>query len=74
MLTPDFVKLAEAHGVPARLVTKRGEVDEAIDWARRTPGPIVLEFRVVQEDSVYPMVPAGASLDQMLQRPERAAK
>lgn len=74
MLTPDFVKLAEAHGVPARLVTKREEVNEAIEWARRTPGPIVIEFRVVQEDSVYPMVPAGASLDQMLQRPERAVK
>ena len=51
MLTPDFVKLAEAHGVPARLVTKREEVNEAIEWARRTPGPIVIEFRVVQEDS-----------------------
>ncbi|MCK7467084.1 MAG: thiamine pyrophosphate-dependent enzyme [Desulfosudis oleivorans] len=36
MLTPDFVKLAEAHGVPARRVTKREEVDEAIAWARKT--------------------------------------
>ena len=74
MLTPDFVKLAEAHGVPARHVTKREEVDDAIQWARRTPGPVVIEFRVVQEDSVFPMVPTGASLDQMLQRPERVTK
>ena len=36
MLSPDFVKLAEAHGVPARRVTKREEVDEAIEWARKT--------------------------------------
>jgi acetolactate synthase-1/2/3 large subunit len=71
MLTPDFVKLAEAHGVPARRVTQRDEVDGAIQWARRTPGPVVLEFRVEREDGVYPMVPTGASLDQMIQRPLR---
>jgi acetolactate synthase I/II/III large subunit len=69
MRTPDFVKLAEAHGVPARLVTKREEVDDALAWARKTHGPVVLEFRVEQEDAVYPMVPQGAALDQMIQRP-----
>ncbi len=67
--SPDFVKLADAHGVPARRVTAREEVREALEWARRTPGPVVLEFVVEQEESVYPMVPAGASLDQMLRRP-----
>ena len=72
MRTPDFVKLAEAHGVPARLVTKREEVNHAIEWARKTQGPVVLEFRVEQEDAVYPMVPQGAALDQMLQRPVKA--
>jgi acetolactate synthase-1/2/3 large subunit len=71
MKSPDFVKLAEAHGVPARRVTKPEEVKEAIEWARKTPGPVVLEFVVVQEDAVYPMVPAGAALDQMLRRPTR---
>jgi acetolactate synthase-1/2/3 large subunit len=74
MLTPDFVKVAEAHGVPARRVTRREEVHPAIEWARKTRGPVVVEFRVEQEDAVYPMVPAGASLDQMLQRPVRAEK
>lgn len=69
MLTPDFVKLAEAHGVPARRVTKHEEVNEAIEWARKTQGPVVLEFRVEQEDAVYPMVPAGAALHEMMQRP-----
>jgi acetolactate synthase-1/2/3 large subunit len=74
MLTPDFVKVAEAHGVPARCVTKREELDDAIEWARKTQGPIVLEFRVEREDAVYPMVPTGASLDQMIQRPLRVEK
>lgn len=74
MLTPDFVKVAEAHGVPARCVTKREEVDDAIEWARKIQGPVVLEFRVEKEDAVYPMVPTGASLDQMIQRPLRIEK
>ena len=71
MLTPDFVKVAEAHGVPARRVTTRAEVDETIAWARSTLGPALIEFRVEKEDGVYPMVPTGASLDQMIQRPLR---
>jgi acetolactate synthase-1/2/3 large subunit len=72
MLAPDFVKLAEAHGVPAKRVTKREEVNEAIEWARKTEGPVVLEFRVEMEDAVYPMVPAGAALHEMIQRPAKA--
>ncbi len=71
MKSPDFVKLADAHGVPARRITNPDEVKEAIEWARQTPGPVVLEFVVEQEDAVYPMVPAGAALDQMLRRPVR---
>jgi acetolactate synthase-1/2/3 large subunit len=71
MTSPDFIKIAEAHGIAGRRVTQRGEVDEAIAWARQTEGPVVLEFCVDKEDAVYPMVPAGAALDQMLQRPVR---
>jgi acetolactate synthase I/II/III large subunit len=74
MISPDFVKLADAHGVPARRVTKIEEVAEAIEWARKTEGPVVLEFRVEQEEAVYPMVPAGAALDQMLRRPVKQDK
>jgi len=73
MRTPDFVKIAEAHGVPAMLVTKPEEVQDAIRFARETSGPVLLEFRVEQEEAVYPMVPAGAALDQMLRRPVRYA-
>ena len=72
ILSPDFVKLAEAHGVPARRVTKREEVDEAIAWARNIKGPTVIEFKVEREDAVYPMVPAGAALHDMIQRPAKA--
>ena len=71
MSTPDFVKIAEAHGIPARLVTKPEEVKDAIAFARNTPGPVLLEFRVEKEDTVYPMVPTGAALDDMLRRPLR---
>jgi acetolactate synthase-1/2/3 large subunit len=71
MRTPDFVKIAEAHGIPGRLVTRPDEVQDAIAFARNTPGPVLLEFRVEQEEAVFPMVPTGAALDQMLRRPVR---
>jgi acetolactate synthase I/II/III large subunit len=70
---PDFVKLAGAHGIPARCVTSPDEVQAAIDFARQTPGPVLLEFKVEKEEAVYPMVPAGAALDAMIRRPLRQA-
>jgi acetolactate synthase-1/2/3 large subunit len=73
MRTPDFVKIAEAHGIPARLVTRPEEVQDAIKFARETPGPVLLEFRVEKEEAVFPMVPAGSALDEMLRRPVRDA-
>ena len=66
---PDFCKLAEAYDVAAARVASRAEVVPAIRAARRQDGPILIDFRVEREDAVYPMVPAGASLDQMLRRP-----
>ncbi len=74
MKTPDFVKIADAHGIPARLVTKPEEVEDAIRFARTTPGPVLLEFRVEKEEAVYPMVPSGASLHDMIRRPVRPAE
>ena len=68
MLNPDFVKLAAAFGIPGRVVTARSEVAAAIREARGTAGPFLIEFQVEQETSVYPMVPAGASLHDMLRR------
>jgi acetolactate synthase-1/2/3 large subunit len=69
LLSPDFAMLAAAHGIPSQQITRHDQVQEAIEFARRTPGPVVLEFRVVKEDAVYPMVPAGAALDEMIRRP-----
>ena len=71
LLGPDFVKIADAHGIPARRVTEQEEVLPAIAFARATPGPVLLDFRVEQEEAVYPMVPAGADLGAMIRRPIR---
>jgi acetolactate synthase-1/2/3 large subunit len=68
---PDFVKLADAHGIPGMRVNQRDEVGAAIDFARSTPGPVLLEFVVEMEEAVFPMVPAGADLDDMIRRPEK---
>lgn len=68
---PDFVKIAEAHGIPARRVTKPEEVMDALQFADQTPGPVLLDFWVEKEEAVYPMVPAGADLHNMIRRPAR---
>jgi len=69
LVNPDFVKLAEAYGLTAAAVTQRAEVAPAVLRAREHAGTVVLDFQVEQEDSVYPMVPAGADLDKMIRRP-----
>jgi acetolactate synthase-1/2/3 large subunit len=66
--SPDFVKLADAHGLRGMRVTRRSEIQDALEFARGEPGSVVLEFQVEQEETVYPMVPAGASLDAMIRR------
>jgi len=71
--SPDFVKLAEAHGLLGLRVQKRSEVLDAVEQARQNEGTVVMDFRVEQEDSVYPMVPAGADLDAMIRRPQQSA-
>lgn len=68
---PDFIKISEAHGIPALRVTTPEEVLPAIEFARHTSGPVLLEFMVEQEEAVYPMVPTGADLDAMIRRPQR---
>ncbi len=66
---PDFIKIAEAHGLTGLRVTSRGEVENAIRKAGEEKGTVVIDFRVEQEDTVFPMVPSGADLQQMIRRP-----
>ena len=69
LLNPNFVKLAEAYGIRSCAVTQRAEVVPAVKAARQHNGPVLLDFQVEQEDSVFPMVPAGAGLHEMIRRP-----
>jgi acetolactate synthase I/II/III large subunit len=70
LVSPDFVKLAEAHGIQGRAVRTRAEVAGAVDAARSAKGTFLLNFLVEKEESVYPMIPAGAALHEMIRRPE----
>jgi acetolactate synthase-1/2/3 large subunit len=71
LLSPDFVKIADAHGLTGIRVEKRSEVEAAVSKAEATEGTVVIDFRVEQEDAVYPMVPAGANLGDMIERPPK---
>jgi acetolactate synthase I/II/III large subunit len=69
LLSPNFVKLADAYGIRSAAVTKRSQVVPAVQAARQHEGPMLIDFQVEQEDSVYPMVAAGAGLHEMIRRP-----
>jgi len=69
LVSPDFVKLADAHGIAGRAVSTRAELADAVDEARSAPGAYLLNFMVEKEDSVYPMIPAGSALHEMIRRP-----
>jgi acetolactate synthase-1/2/3 large subunit len=68
---PDFVKLADAYGIPAQNVKTKGEVVPAIKKAMATPGPYILNFEVEPEENVYPFVPPGASLNEFIEEPRK---
>jgi acetolactate synthase-1/2/3 large subunit len=70
MFSPDFVKLAEAFGIPAMRVTSRDQIEESVEFARSHDGPVLIEYVIEKEEVVYPMVPAGADLHNMLRRPK----
>jgi acetolactate synthase-1/2/3 large subunit len=69
LIAPDFVALANAFGIRAERVTSRKEVVPTIESARSADQAMLIDFRVEQEDSVYPMVPAGKPLHEMIRRP-----
>ncbi|HEX9922914.1 MAG TPA: biosynthetic-type acetolactate synthase large subunit [Anaerolineae bacterium] len=67
--SPDYVKLAEAYGLPGYRVESLEEIIPTMQKAQAQPGPVLIEFVVEQFDNVYPMVPAGADLHAMIRRP-----
>ena len=66
---PDFVKLAEAYGIWAVRVTERSQVRSALQQAMEVDGPALIDFRVETEENVYPHVPAGESVAEMIEGP-----
>ncbi len=75
MWAPDFTKMAQAFEIPAFRVRRRGEVAPVVELARQwTGGPVLVEFVVEQHDVVYPMVPAGGTLHEMIRRPQATAE
>ena len=63
---PDFIKLAEAYGALGILVEKKKDVIPALKKALKYPGPVLIDFRIAREENVWPMVPSGASIKQMI--------
>ncbi|NLF11679.1 MAG: biosynthetic-type acetolactate synthase large subunit [Anaerolineaceae bacterium] len=70
LLGPDFARLAEAYGIPGITVREKGEVEEVVRRASQMEGPVLMDFRIVQEENVYPMVQPGAGVVDMIRRPE----
>ena len=67
--SPDYVKIADAYGIAGMRVTRKEDVVRTLEKAREIDGPVIIEFQVVEEENVYPMVPAGGSISSMLRRP-----
>ena len=68
---PDFVKVAEAYGLPGIRVTDKLQVVAAIEEAMAHEGPFLIDFQVEPEENVYPMVAPGAALAQIIEEPRR---
>ena len=66
---PDFVKVAEAYGIDAMRVIDQSQVIPAIQKAMEHSGPFLIDFQVEPEENVYPMVPPGAALAEIIERP-----
>ncbi|OGP60858.1 MAG: hypothetical protein A2V65_10695 [Deltaproteobacteria bacterium RBG_13_49_15] len=64
--TPDFVKLAEAFGAKGFRAKKPQEVKTVLQEGLKASGPVIMDFLVAKEECVYPMVPAGAPITEML--------
>jgi acetolactate synthase-1/2/3 large subunit len=70
---PDFVKLADAYGLPGIRVDRLDQVEDAFEYAQRTRGPVLIDFQIDPEADVYPIVPLGAGLDDFKELPDEYA-
>jgi acetolactate synthase-1/2/3 large subunit len=66
MKNPDYIQIAAAYHIPGRSIEKREELDRAIREMLETKGPYLLEAKVIQKGMVYPMVPAGVAVTNIL--------
>ncbi|MSQ08650.1 MAG: biosynthetic-type acetolactate synthase large subunit [Dehalococcoidia bacterium] len=64
---PDFVKLAEAYRIKGMRVTRQEDVIPAIEEANRHPGPVIVDFVIAKVDHVYPMIPSGQSVAELME-------
>jgi acetolactate synthase-1/2/3 large subunit len=69
ILSPDFVKLADAHGIQGATISQRKDVTPTVTHARTSGKPFLINFTVEKEDGVYPMIAPGAALHEMVRRP-----
>ena len=74
LIGPDYVKLAESYGIPALKVKYKEEVVPAIEQAMAEAGPFLIDFVVEPEENVYPFVPPGAALTEVMEHPETKAR
>ena len=66
---PDFVKLAQAFGMLGIRVNEKSQVNAAVERAMLHPGPVIVDFVIENHDNVYPMIPAGMSIQQLIEEP-----
>ena len=66
---PDFVRLAQAFGMLGIRVTEKSQVSAAVERAMLHPGPVIVDFVIENADNVYPMIPAGMSVGQLIEEP-----
>ena len=71
---PDFVKIAEGYGMPALRVKHKEEVAPAIEQAMAHNGPFLIDFMVEPEENVYPMIPPGATVAEIIEEPKQPVK
>jgi acetolactate synthase-1/2/3 large subunit len=69
LVNPNFTKLAEGFGIESAKVDSRSQLDDAVKNMIDHKGPYLLEVAIEKEDNVFPMVPSGASVSEVLLEP-----